>query len=175
MKKKLLIIGHARHGKDTVCEMLQEYGYTFKSSSLMLLDEVIFPWFEREFPGKYNSREECFTDKVNNRERWFTLIAAYNYPDKAKLAKLIMSKYDIYCGLRGLEEFNECKSQNLFDLVIWVDASERKERESKESMQLEASLADIVLDNNGSMGNLRYKVNQLVRNLHFLVQIPAKR
>ena len=34
MKKKLLVIGHGRHGKDTVCEILRdEFGYTFESSS----------------------------------------------------------------------------------------------------------------------------------------------
>ena len=33
-KLKLLVIGHGRHGKDTVCEMLRDsYGYTFESSS----------------------------------------------------------------------------------------------------------------------------------------------
>jgi translation elongation factor EF-1alpha len=33
-KFKLLVIGHGRHGKDTVCEMLRDdYGYTFESSS----------------------------------------------------------------------------------------------------------------------------------------------
>jgi hypothetical protein len=32
-KPKLLVIGHGRHGKDTVCEMLRDhYGYTFESS-----------------------------------------------------------------------------------------------------------------------------------------------
>ena len=34
MNKKLLVIGHGRHGKDTVCEILRDhYGYTFESSS----------------------------------------------------------------------------------------------------------------------------------------------
>jgi hypothetical protein len=31
---KLLVIGHGRHGKDTVCEFLRDdYGYSFESSS----------------------------------------------------------------------------------------------------------------------------------------------
>ena len=33
MLPKLLVVGHGRHGKDTVCEMLEAYGYTFQSSS----------------------------------------------------------------------------------------------------------------------------------------------
>jgi len=32
---KLMIMDHARHGKDTVCEILRDtYGFTFESSSM---------------------------------------------------------------------------------------------------------------------------------------------
>ena len=42
---KLLIIGHMRHGKDTVAEMIEEFTcMSFKSSSEMAAE--IFPFFE---------------------------------------------------------------------------------------------------------------------------------
>ncbi len=60
MKKKLLVIGHGRHGKDTVCEILRdEYGYTFESSSkfcskLFIYDDLKdkYEYADEEGPSK---------------------------------------------------------------------------------------------------------------------------
>ena len=42
-KLKLLIIGHGRHGKDTVSEILHDnYGYSFESSSQFCSKLFIF-------------------------------------------------------------------------------------------------------------------------------------
>ena len=41
---KLIIIGHGRHGKDTVCEILRDkYNFKFISSSQYCSEKVIFP------------------------------------------------------------------------------------------------------------------------------------
>jgi len=40
---KLLVIGHGRHGKDTVCEILRDkYGFSFESSSQFCSKLFIF-------------------------------------------------------------------------------------------------------------------------------------
>jgi hypothetical protein len=44
------------------------------------------------------------------------------------------------------EGLEECVKQGIFDLIIWVDASEKVE--SAESFNIDKSCADIVIDNN---------------------------
>ena len=43
-KKHIYIVGHGRHGKDTVAEILRDrFGFTFTASSWFMADKVIFP------------------------------------------------------------------------------------------------------------------------------------
>ena len=53
-KFKLLVIGHGRHGKDTVCEILRDkYNYTFESSSKFCSKLFIYD----NLKDKYNYKE----------------------------------------------------------------------------------------------------------------------
>ncbi len=156
---KLLVIGHARHGKDTVCEILRDhYGFSFTSSSDFCNEHVIFPVLS-ELYG-YKTLVECYADRVNHREEWYRLICEYNHPDQARLAREILRNSDIYCGMRSADEFHA--SRKYFDYVVYVDASKRVEPEPVSSMQLEKQHADCIIDNNGSMPNLHSNVHDLV-------------
>jgi hypothetical protein len=64
-------------------------------------------------------------------------------------------------GMRDSEEIKECIIQNLFDLIIWVDASKRLPLESKESFNIDINDADIIIDNNGSFKDFEKKVIRL--------------
>lgn len=157
---KLLVIGHARHGKDTVCDILKErYGFKFTSSSDFCNAEIVFPVLQPKY--NYTSLHHCYIDRVNHRKEWHDLIHEYN--KDARLVKEILAKYDVYCGLRNLKEFQE--SEHLFDYIIWVDASERLPYESPESMQLNQSMVDIVIDNNGDQDDLIAIIDNTVKNL----------
>lgn len=132
----LLIIGSARHGKDTLAELLnEEFGLKFKSSSQAAADIFIFD----ELKGKYNyeTSEQCFEDRVNHRPEWYQMICDYNKDDLAKLAKGILSITDCYVGMRDRNEIEECVKQKLFDVIVWVDASERLPLESPESFNID--------------------------------------
>lgn len=158
--KRLLIIGHARHGKDTFAEYLQEiYGFTFKSSSQAAADIFIYDTLKDKYG--YTSSEECFEDRVNHRKEWHDLICAYNTPDKARLAKEILSTSDIYIGMRSNAEVEECLRQNVFDLVIGV-YDYRKDEEDKSSFDINIwERADIVIPNSGTLNDLRNRVVKL--------------
>src|SRR5574343_364413 len=79
-RPKIIIVGHAQHGKNTVAELLlKKTGISFNSSSCICLDKFISEQFKATY--NYKSKEACFNDRVNNRTEWFNLIAAYNYPD----------------------------------------------------------------------------------------------
>lgn len=156
-KPKLLIIGHGRHGKDTMAELLErDYGMTFMASSMAA--SKIFIYEELKDKYGYKDAEECFNDRSNHRAEWYDLICDYNKDDRAKLAKEILNSSDCYVGMRDLEEIDECMKQGVFDLIVWVDASDRLPKEGKDSFNVPKSRADIVIYNNDSLDDFERKV-----------------
>ena len=194
-KPKLLVIGHARHGKDTVAEILQrDYGFTFTSSSLFCAEHVIWDavqnptealehYVEAGCPGithlqltdelrmmaeqNYADHEACFKDRGNFRTAWFSLIAAYCYPEKERLAREIFEENDIYVGIRNKREYYSVVNSGLVDAVIWVDASERVDQEPMASCTVEPWMSNWIIDNNGSEEDLERNTHQLMFHLGF--------
>ena len=177
---KILVLGHARHGKDTFCECLAEIsGLTFVSSSRFCLKKVVWPVLTR--PGltesfldwllltgghsfsaayeiasireKYSTPEECFEDRGAHRELWYNLIRWYNSSDPARLGREIFQENDIYCGLRSREEYEALARAVPVDCVIWVDAGKRLPPEGS-SCTVTPRMADIIFDNNGTVDDL---------------------
>lgn len=160
MFKKMLIIGHARHGKDSLAEIMnEEYGLTFKSSSQAAADIFLYEALKPKYG--YKTSEECFEDRVNHRPEWKQMICDYNKDDRAKLAKGILEQSDCYVGMRDRAEINECMRQGLFDIIIWVDACERLPLESPESFDIDKTCADIIIENNGTFEEFKEKVLRL--------------
>lgn len=154
---KILIIGHGRHGKDTVREILEsDHGMTGVSSSEFAAQKAVYPLM-REM---YRDWRECYEDRANHRELWFHAIAAYNLLPGPSLAEQILAGHDIYTGMRSRAEFR--KSEYLFDLIVWVDRSRVLPPEPDGSMELRAVDADVIIDNNGSLDNLKRHVDQLI-------------
>lgn len=157
---KILVIGHARHGKDTVCEILKDkYGYSFMSSSEYCAENIIFPHLAPLYG--YTTYTDCFTDRVNHRSEWFNIIREYNGSDPARLGKEIWSKYDIYCGLRNVEEMKTLRADSVYDLSIWVDAGNRVPKEDCSSITIDATMADYILDNSGSLEDLDKSISEI--------------
>jgi len=166
MKKlpKLLIIGHGRHGKDTVCEILRDnYGFSFESSSQFCSKLFIYDHLKDKYG--YHSEEECYSDRHNHRAEWYNAICAYNIPDAARLGREIFKAHDIYCGLRNKREYFAMKNTGVFDYAIWVDRSDHLPLESKDSMNLEQWMADFTIDNNGTLEDLKRNSDQLLYRL----------
>ena len=161
MKLKLLVIGHGRHGKDTVCEILRDkYGYSFESSSQFCSKLFIYNNLKDKYG--YANEEECYADRHNHRAEWYNAICDYNVPDPARLGREMFNAYDIYCGLRNKKEFHAMKNTGVFDYAIWVDRSDHLPPEPKESMSLEQWMADFTIDNNGTLEELQFNVDQLL-------------
>lgn len=158
-KPKLLIIGHARHGKDTLAECFAKHGYTFQSSSEAAAEIFLFDKLKDKYG--YETFEECFEDRINHRAEWFDEIKEYNSSDRARLAKKIMERSDIYVGMRSSEEIRECRRQGVFDVVIWVE-NKRKSEEEESSFDIKREDADVVCTNNGTIEELQQKVDIFV-------------
>tara|TARA_B110000046_G_scaffold184770_1_gene224180 strand:- start:1107 stop:1712 length:606 start_codon:yes stop_codon:yes gene_type:complete len=168
LKPKLLVIGHGRHGKDTVSEILcNEFKLSFISSSMFACKKFIY----RDLKDKYNykSIEECYDDRHNHRSEWYNAIAGYCESDPSQLGKDIFSEHDIYCGLRNVREFTEMQKQKVFDACIWVDRSRHLPPENSLSMTLMPHMAGYIIDNNKSLEDLEFEVkktyNEILRHM----------
>lgn len=154
---KILVLGNMRHGKDSFAEILnEEFGIRFQSSSQASADIFLYDALKDKYG--YKTPEECFEDRVNHRPEWKQMICDYNKDDRAKLAKAILKDSDCYVGMRDKEEIDECMRQGLFDLIIWVDASERLPLEPASSFNIDKTCADIIIENNGTFEEFKDKV-----------------
>lgn len=153
----ILILGHAQHGKDTLAGLLNKhYGYTFESSSVAAAKIFLFDKLKEKYG--YETFEQCYEDRVNHRAEWYNLIVDYNKDDRARLAKSILEQYDMYVGMRSNEEFQECKKQKLFDLIIGIYDT-RKPLELKSSFDIDIwKECDIIIPNCGTLEELENKV-----------------
>ncbi len=157
---KILIIGHARHGKDTVAEFITELcGLTYESSSVAASRIFLYELMKEKYG--YATAIECFNDRVNHRQEWYELITEYNKNDKARLAKAIVFGNDIYVGMRDNEEFEECLKQGVFDLVIGVH-NYREPDEPKASFNIDFwDKCDIVIPNSTTLDGLKERVKKI--------------
>jgi dephospho-CoA kinase len=157
---KLLVLGNMRHGKDTLAELLRDnFGLRFISSSQAAADIFIYDDLKDKYG--YKTPEECYLDRANHRKEWYDMICEYNKEDLARLAKGILKSADCYVGMRDRGEIDECMKQGLFDLIIWVDASERLPHEPADSFNIDKTCADIVIENNTTLEAFKDKVFRL--------------
>ncbi len=155
---KLLVLGHARHGKDTSCDILRKlYGLTFVSSSYFVGEKACRPYLAKR-NIVYPTMDDCYTDRINHRAAWFDAIAEYNKYDPARLGRELFAQYDIYCGLRNFQEFLALKAEKAFDLCLWIDRSGRTPSEATTSFNIGISQADYVIDNNGDIHDLEMNI-----------------
>lgn len=178
-RPKIMIVGLARHGKDTACEILRDYkGYTFISSSMHCAKAFIFDALKEKYG--YASPEECYEDRVNHRAEWFDMICEYNSAtnDKARLSREIFSYNDLYCGIRDVEELRQARSDKIFDYVLFVDAFERKgQTEGKDSNNITIDDADFVIKNNGTQEEFQKELLKLVSEIeiiHHSIELARK-
>lgn len=159
-KFTMCIIGYKRNGKDEAAEFLRDnFGMGFQSSSQAAAD--IFIYEELKDKYGYSTSEECFEDRVNHREEWFDMIREYNKNDETRLARDIVDLHGTYVGMRSHIELDACKSADLFDLVIWIDAEKRVGKEDESSCTVRKDQADIIIDNNGTLEQFHEKLHRL--------------
>lgn len=162
-KPRLLIIGYARHGKDTVAEILRDrHGFSFVSSSYAAAELVCRPWLA-ERGITYATLDECYDDRVNHRAAWYDAISAFNAEDPTRLARMIFETNDMYVGMRSAREYEA--TRGLVDLVVWVDAGGRglpREDPSSNDLRFEPGLMYLI-SNDGTFDDLRDRVDELVR------------
>lgn len=149
---KILIIGHGRHGKDSlgelICQELPEL--TFTSSSWFFAEEMFNNQRGNVF---YSSVKECFDDRFNCRELWRDKMAEYNTPDASRLAKDILATSNFYIGMRTQREYQA--SKKLFNFIFYVDATKRLTH-IEPTFEIEYNSKEMIfIDNNLDLENLQ--------------------
>lgn len=149
----ILILGHGTHGKDLFAEYLcQELPSLIFISSSRELAEIVYS--NPYFLFKYSSAEECYEDRRNHREAWASIVSQYCEEDPAKLSKRILSKSNVYVGMRSNREFEA--SKKLFDYIFFVDAMKRLNNLTDPSMGIPFNPRTMIrIDNNGSKEDLQ--------------------
>ena len=157
---KFLIIGHMRHGKTTMANMLlDEYGLNFMDSSAAAAEIFIYDELKNKY--NYNSYEECLVDRKQHRPEWFKMICDFNSPDKANLAKEITKRADIYVGMRSNDELQVCINDNIFDLIIGIyRPSFPDEPTSSFDIDIWKS-CDFIIPNDGTLDDLKNRILKL--------------
>ncbi len=156
---KVLVLGSARHGKDTAAEILCELaGWGFRSSSLFVAEKAVFPELSAIYG--YKSVEECYDDRDDHRQEWRNLIRDYNSKDRTKLARELLSVCNVYVGMRCHREYTACAIGEVFDHVLWVDASDRVGgRDASLTIAYDGS-SMCTIDNNRTLADLRQQLNR---------------
>ena len=186
---KLVVAGYARHGKDTVCAVLNEhFGLTFETSSRIALGQVIWPIvtepnvrerFRAEHPKgddqqildsisamkTYADPDECYERRGAHRGAWYEAICWYNAEDPARLARDIFERYDVYCGIRSERELRVIRDTGLAKHIVWVDAHPRVKPEGKDSCTVTEAMCDAVVRNHLAIEHLEGNVKGLARKI----------
>ena len=170
---KILIIGHARHGKDTVAEFLRDdFGFTFKSSSEAAAEIFLYDQLKDKYG--YESFTECYEDRMNHRQEWYEAIVEFTKEDRTALATEIMKSNDIYVGMRDDEEIQACVANGVFDLILGVYCPWAPE-EDKTSFNIDLwKESDLVIPNAGTLEDLRRKVKTVANHLWMGLDNPLR-
>jgi hypothetical protein len=169
---KILVVGHAQHGKDTFAQLLaQNLGLRSPiSSSQLACDLFLFEILRSKYGMAYETPKIAWEDRGHFRSLWFDEICLYNEKDPSRLCRQILEHSDIHTGIRSRAEYEA--SKHLFDLIIWVDRAQHCMLESKESMQLTEEDGQVVVDNNGSLDDLGVAAREFCkRKVTLLAQV----
>lgn len=141
---KILVVGHAQHGKDTVCEEIaRATGLVNAGTTSVYLARFVAERDGVDEATAYANRRRSEADRM----RWRQIGDEIRRDDPAKLVRMAFAAGDVSGGCRGLPEIQAVRKEQLADLIIWVEAGLR--RSDDVTMEFGPEYADIVLLNNG--------------------------
>jgi len=155
---QIVICGHGRCGKDTASQWFMEHTrLRFHESTSEAAAQLCYQRLREKYG--YYSVEQAFEDRHNHRKEWAEIIWAYNEPDGLTLYRDMLEANDILNGVRKASELEALRTHLLVDLVIWID----RDVPNDPSLEMDSSVADIIIDNNGTLADLHQKLSRFAR------------
>jgi hypothetical protein len=155
---KVLVLGHAGHGKDTAANLLEALGLTFVPTSLLCAKLIVLPFLGVEDPTEEQVLQ-TYNARVNNREIWVEAIGEFCKDNPARFVEIALAYSDIYCGLRSVEQYQA--TRELFDVVLWIS---RAGYPLEPTMQISPDSSMIVIHNNGNLASLEASIGRAIGN-----------
>ncbi len=151
---KILVLGNRYSGKSTVAGVLSDLiksrgGYI--DTSTIIIQQ--FAAANNLSPGEIAQNKESYRDDLFNYAR------SIQEEDPAYFVDQALGTSDIVCGVRNKDEVEATKHK--FDLTLWIDRS-TAERSSTEMVGPED--ADVVVDNDGTISQLRFQLEEILRD-----------
>ena len=158
----LVVCGYGGHGKGTAASYLRlkttlryRESTSEAASHLVMLDVL-----NTKYKLAYMTAREAWEDRHAHRDKWAEEIWAYN--ETTEDYHEMLPHNDIIEGVRKSAELQRLKDNGLVDLVVWVDAIERKPREPGSSCQVSPADCDVILDNNRSTDALKLTLDTFI-------------
>jgi hypothetical protein len=153
MPRRILFVGHGRHGKDTACETLAA-ATGWKNAGT--LSYYLAPYVAAKLGL---SVADCYARRQEHRDEWRRLGDEYRKDDPARLVKDAFAAGDVTGGCRARIEIDAVRDQSLADLIVWVDA--RFRHPADPTLEFGPEVADLIIDNNGTEAEFRRRVQRL--------------
>lgn len=157
----IAVCGYGTHGKGTSAAYIcLKTGLRYKESTSEAAARVVFEELKDQYG--YATKEEAWNDRHNHRDEWADTIWTYNEPDGLTLYREMLEHNDILEGVRRSSELQALKRHRVIDMAVWIDALKRKPREASSSCQVRAEDCDHVIDNNGTLDDLKINLDRLI-------------
>lgn len=154
LRPKVLFCGPGRAGKDTAAEMFCDVtGLKFAGTFSKYLIKFVAPKLGLSEEEAYRRRHE--SDAM--RMIWFETGNDIRKDDPTLLAKMAFENGDVSGGVRGLPEIKAIREHRVADLIVWV----ARDVPVDPTLEFGREYADVVIDNNGTLDELREKVTAL--------------
>jgi len=158
--KKLIINGHARHGKDYLAAAVsEELGLVHLNASMYFAEKYVEPAFN------YGCVELAYKDRVNKRALWYEMMRMHDWQQN------FMQLSDVFTGHRNIEEHQEMH-KTLDCLAVFVVWSE-KPWEDPSSCQWQ-DWKDIYANHDLVLTHSGYGTAKMVNRIKSKLHLPTK-
>jgi hypothetical protein len=158
---RLMVVGHSGAGKDTACLYLAEV-------TRLRFAGTTSAYLARHVASRLGvSVQEAARTRHRDRRLWHRVGNEIRRQDPGLLVRESLEHAEITGGVRGIEEVQACRREQLVDLIVWI-ANDRVRRDS--TVAFGPDDCDLVVPNHGSLEEFHRRLLRLAR----LAGMPMK-